>query len=273
MFKFLPAILLVWSGAVSANTCKMVIDYPAGGALDTQARLVMKANPNVNRLEYKIGGVSSIAIRHLEENKDTIFFGSPAAFGNNSPIKNPPIELVKIVLSAPLYAITNKDVTWENLIKDKVNIGVPGIGTSHHVLALQLKEINPDINIIPTGGDAKALQLVGNKELDMYLVSATNGYNWAQNFNYKIIFTISLGEKFKRGDVELTSVAFNGMFMHKDATVEQKATAIKCIEDAVTSELYKSTLQSLKVTPLNIDGKEKDRLFNQYVGFMKKYGL
>jgi len=138
----------------------MVIDYPAGGALDNQARLMMAANPDFKQLEYKIGGMSALAIRHLEENKDVIFFGSPAAFGANSPIKNPPIELVRIVLSAPLYAVTNKDVTWDKLITEKINLGIPGLGTSHHVLALQLKEINPNIEIIPTGGDNKALPIL-----------------------------------------------------------------------------------------------------------------
>lgn len=272
MVKYILALILAINVA-HAETCKMVIDYPPGGALDTQARLMMKANPNFKVLEYKIGGMSAIAIRHLEENKDFIFFGSPAAFGNNSPIKNPPIELLKIVLSAPLYALTNKDVTWQQLVTEKINLGIPGLGTSHHVLALQLQEVNPNINIIPTGGDAKALPLIMNKDLDVYLVSSTNGFNWSRDFNFKTIFTIALGEEFKRGQISLTSVAFNGMFVHKDATAEQKAKAMKCIEDAVTTPLYKETLNSLKVTPLNIGGKEKDKLFGQYVGFMKKYGL
>jgi tripartite-type tricarboxylate transporter receptor subunit TctC len=256
-----------------ADTCKMVIDYPPGGALDSQARLMMKANPNIKTLDYKIGGISTLAIRHLEENKEYMFFGSPSAFGDKSPIKDPPIELVKIVLSAPLYAITNKKITWEQLIKEKINLGIPGIGTSHHVLALQLKDINPEINIVPTGGDAKALPLIVNKDLDVYLVSSTNGFNWTNHFNFDTIFIISLGENFKRGSVSLTSVAFNGIFVHKDASPEQKKNIIKCVEDAVTTKVYQDTLLSLKVTPLNIDGKEKDRLFNQYVNFMKKYGL
>lgn len=275
MNKLLTSLALAFtlSTAYANDTCKMVIDYPAGGALDNQARLMMKANPNFKNLEYKIGGMSAVAIRHLEENKDTVFFGSPAAFGANSPIKNPPIELVKIVLSAPLYALTNKDITWEQLTKEKINLGIPGLGTSHHVLALQLKEINPEINIVPTGGDNKALPLIVNKDIDVYLVSSTNGFNWSRDFNLKVIFTIALGEHFKRGNHTLTSVAFNGMFVHKDATPEQKAHLVKCVEDAVTTGIWKDTLTSLKVTPLNIGGSEKDRLFNQYVGYMKKYGL
>jgi len=273
MLKKAVIILSLVCSSAHADMCKMVIDYPPGGALDNQARLVMKANPNFKNLEYKVGGMGTIAIRHLEDNKDTIFFGSPAAFGNNSPMKNPPIELIKIVLSAPLYALTNKSVTWDNLIKNPINLGIPGLGTSHHVLALQLEEINPNINIVPTGGDAKALPLIKNKDLDVYLVSSTNGFNWSRDFNFDVIFTIALGEDFKRGNVSLTSVAFNGFFMHKDASVEQKRTAAKCIDDAVNTDLYKDTLKSLKVIPLNIEGKEKDRLFNQYVSFMKKYGL
>jgi tripartite-type tricarboxylate transporter receptor subunit TctC len=272
MKKFLMLLCFVTS-IVHANTCKMVIDYPAGGALDNQARLLMSANPDFKQLEYKVGGMSALAIRHLEENKDIVFFGSPAAFGTNSPIKNPPIELVKIVLSAPLYALTNKDITWDKLIKEKINLGIPGLGTSHHVLALQLKEINPNIEIIPTGGDNKALPLIVNKDLDVYLVSSTNGFNWSRDFNLKQVFTIALGEKFKRGNITLTSVAFNGMFVHKDATPEQKANIINCIEKAVTTNTWIDTLNSLKVTPLNIDGAEKDRLMNQYVSYMKKYGL
>jgi tripartite-type tricarboxylate transporter receptor subunit TctC len=256
-----------------ANECKMVIDFPAGGALDFQARLMMKANPDFQNLEYRVGGMSTLAIRFLEDNKDFAFFGSPSAFGANSPMKNPPIELVKIVLSAPLHALTNKGVTWEQLTTGKINLGIPGLGTSHHVLALQLKEINPNIEIIPTGGDNKALPMIVNKDLDVYLVSATNGVRWAKDHNLETIFTIALGEKFKRGNISLTSVAFNGIFVHKDATPEQKAHVMACVDRAVKSDVWINTLKDVNVTPLNIDGAEKDRLFNQYVGFMKKYGL
>lgn len=272
MIRILLGLLLSMSFA-HAQTCKMVIDFPPGGALDSQARLMMKANPNIKTLEYKLGGISTLAIRHLEENKDFMFFGSPSAFGDKSPLKDPPIELLKIVLSAPIYALTNKNITWEQLIKEKINVGVPGIGTSHHILALQLQEINSNINIIPTGGDAKALPLIVNKDLDVYLVSSTNGFNWASHYNFNIIFTIALGENFRRGGVTLTSVAFNGIFVHKDATAEQKNNVLQCVEDAVTSKIYQETLTNLKVIPLNIGGKEKDRLLNQYITFMKKYGL
>jgi tripartite-type tricarboxylate transporter receptor subunit TctC len=256
-----------------AATCNMVIDYPAGGALDTQARLMMKANPEFGALQYRVGGMSKLAIHFLEEHKDYAFFGSPSAFGANSPMKDPPIELVKIVLSAPLHALTNKGITWEQLTTSKINLGIPGLGTSHHILALQLKEINPNIEIIPTGGDAKALPLIINKDLDVYLVSATNGVNWAKDFKLDTIFTIALGEKFKRGKVELTNVAFNGIFVHRDATPEQKVAVVQCINAAVTKDVWKDTLTSLNVQPLNIDGPEMKRIFDQYVGFMRKFGL
>lgn len=274
MSKFLSGLVLVLSSFTAyANECKVVIDYPAGGALDFQARLMQKANPKFTNIEYRVGGMSTLAIRFLEEHKEYAFFGSPAAFGANSPMKEPPIELVKIVLSAPLYALTNKDVTWDQLITGKINLGIPGLGTSHHVLALQLKEINPNIEIIPTGGDNKALPMIVNKDLDVYLVSSTNGVNWSRDHNLKQIFNIALGEKFTKNGVSLTSVAFNGIFVHKDATQEQKNHVIKCVEDAVTSDVWISTLKSVNVTPLNLGGSEKDRLFNQYIQFMKKYGL
>jgi len=63
------------------------------------------------------------------------------------------------------------------------------------------------------------------------------------------------------------------MFVHKDTSAEQKAHLVNCVEKAVTSNLWIDTLNSLKVTPLNISGAEKDRLMNQYVSYMKKYGL
>ena len=270
----LAAGIATGAAASQSQTCGVVIDYPPGGTSDSYVRLLQKNNPDF-RIEYKVGGLTAPAINFMAEQKDFAYFGSPVMYSAKSPFKDPPVQLIRILVGAPILALSNpnKQMSWDKLLTEKINIGVPGIGTSHHMIALQLKEHNPNIEIIPTGGDNKALPMVNNGDLDLYLVSATAGNRWVNDFKFSNLFTMYFNKPLVRGNVKLISAGFNGIFVHRDATSEQKAKIADCIERGIAPKEWKETLRTMGAEPLDLTGKEMEDALALYISLMKKYGL
>jgi tripartite-type tricarboxylate transporter receptor subunit TctC len=267
------AASLIATTAAAKDSCGVVIDYPPGGTSDRYARLLNKYNPEY-RIEYRPGGMSVPATNFIGENPEFIYLGSPVLFGDKSPFPKPPIELYKILIGAPILAVTTKPLTFESLLKGKINIGVPGLGTSHHLVGLQLKEHNPDIEVISTGGDNKALGLVITGELDVYLISATSGLLWLDNHKQiNRLFTVEFNKPYVNGKVTLRSVGFNGAFIHNNATPEQRKKAISCLDAATSQPGWTEELTKMGAGPVQLTGAEKDKALNQYVETLRKYGM
>lgn len=255
----------------AAQSCGVVIDYGPGGTSDRYARLLQKYNSEF-AIEYRPGGQSVPAVNFLADKPNFIYLGSPVLFGDKSPVKNPPIELYKILIAAPILAVTTKPLDFDKLLNGKINIGVPGLGTSHHLVGLQLKEHNKNIEVIPTGGDAKALPLLHNGDLDVYLISATTGLNWLNQFNnIKEIFKVEFNKPFVKGNIKLQSVGFNGAFIHKSATPEQRQKAINCLEDVLKQPGWTDALKEMGAGPVQLAGKEKDDAVKLYVETLRKF--
>lgn len=272
MKKTIIALALgLFGGIASANTCGVVIDFPPGGTSDRYARLLQKYNSEY-KIEYRTGGMSVPAVNFLGDNSEFIYLGSPVLFGDKSPLKPPPIELYKILIGAPILAVTTKTIDWNKLLTDKVNIGVPGLGTSHHLIVEQLKEYNPKIEVVPTGGDNKALPMVMNGDLDVYLISATSGLVWLENHKQiSNIFTVEFNKPFVRGSVKLQSVGFNGAFIHKNASPAQRQKAIDCLDKVTNQPGFTEELRKMGAGPVQLVGKEKEAALKLYVDTLRKY--
>lgn len=269
--KILYVVLTMFASLASANTCGVVIDFPPGGTSDRYARLLQKYNSDY-RVEYKTGGMSVPAMNYIGDNPEMIYLGSPVLFGDKSPVKNPPIELYKILIGAPILAVTTKPIDWNKLLTDKVNIGVPGLGTSHHLIVEQLKEYNPKIEVIPTGGDNKALPMIISGDLDVYLISATSGLVWLENHKQIInVFTVEFNKPFVRGNVRLQSVGFNGAFIHKNATPAQRQKAIDCLDIVTNQSGWTDELKKMGAGPVQLVGKEKETAMKLYIDTLRKY--
>lgn len=270
--KFLTIFFIIYSTTVfSQSRCGVVIDFPPGGTSDRYARLLQKYNPEY-KIEYRTGGMSVPAVNFLGENSDFIYLGSPVLFGDKSPLKNPPIELYKILIAAPILAVTAKSIDWNKLLTDNINIGVPGFGTSHHLIVEQLKEYNPKIEVISTGGDNKALPMIVNGDLDIYLISATSGLVWLDNYKQiSNIFTVEFNKPFIKDNVKLQSVGFNGAFIHKNASVEQRQRAIECLDKVTANPGWTDDLRKMGAGPVQLIGKEKEASLKLYIDTLRKF--
>jgi len=269
--KIICAALAMFANMVNANTCGVVIDYPPGGTSDKYARMLQKFNPEY-RIEYKTGGMSVPAVNYIGDNPEFIYLGSPVLFGDKSPVKDPPIELYKILIGAPILAVTAKPIDWNKLLTDKINIGVPGLGTSHHLIVEQLKEYNQNIQVIPTGGDNKALPMIISGDLDMYLISATSGLAWLDNHKQITnLFTVEFNKPFVRGNVKLQSVGFNGAFIHKNATASQRQKAIDCLNEVTKQPGWTDELKKMGAGPVQLVGKEKETALKLYVDTLRRF--
>jgi hypothetical protein len=111
-----------------------------------------------------------------------------------------------------LHGIVSKKITITNILTTKVNIGVPFIGTPQHIIALQLKEINPFIEIIPMGSDPKALPSLMDNSLDMYIVSDIVNSQWARDFNFTSILHIPANEKVNISGHTIINVGITALY-------------------------------------------------------------
>lgn len=254
-------------------SCGVVINFPPGGTSDKYARLLQKTNPDWT-VEYQVGSFATKAISFLEKNKSYVYFGSPVMFGEKNPDKNPPVELYRILIGAPILTITNKDLSLKDLETKKLNIGVPSFGTAHHMIALQFKEINPNIEVISTSGDSKALPMISNGDLDIYLVSKTSGLKFLNDFpSFKNLAEFKFGKPTKVNSLTIESQGFNGLFIHKDASDKQRNFIKQCVDKSLQDPAWSNTLIDLGVDPLDMVGKNKDYALTKYIANLKKSGL
>jgi len=276
MKRTLAAVLLFIVSSMSyAKSCGVVIEFPPGGAADRYARLLQKYNPEF-KVEYRVGASGAMAVHFAGENPDFIYFASPSSFGKASPYKtNPPIDLYKILIGSSNIAVTGKpSIDLQKLMYGSLNVGIGSFGIPQHVIVKQLKNFNPKLNIIPTGGDAKALPLIINGELDVYVMSAISGTAWLDQFKQlKNIMTIDFNKTFVKDDLKVESMGFIGAFIHKNATSSQRQKAIDCLEKAISQPGWTEELKTMNANPVMISGKEKDSVLQKYIDLLKKFDL
>jgi tripartite-type tricarboxylate transporter receptor subunit TctC len=275
--KIAIAILFSAATIASANTktCGVVVEFPPGGSADRYARLLQKYNSDF-RVEYRIGASGALAVNYAGENPEFIYFAAPSAFGKETTFKgNPPIELYKILIGSSNMVLTGKSsIDLNRLMYGEVNLGIGSFGIPQHIIAEQLKRFNPKINIIPTSGDAKALPLLINGDLDAQVMSTVTGFTWMDNYKqFKSLMTIDFNKPYIKDGLRIESVGFLGAFIHKNATPAQRQQAINCLENAISQSGWKEDLKDANANPVFIDGKEKDSILQKYIGLLRKFDL
>lgn len=271
MKKLLIAFLSFMSLSAFANECRLVVPFPPGGSTDLYATALRKGNSKF-LVDYKPGAYSAVAVAHLDQNKDHFIITNPALYSAGNPNKNPNVELYQILFGIDLSIVTGKGITLDDLLTKKLSIGVPGLGQSQHLVALQLKEKNPQLEIIPTGNDAKTLPLLINKDLDAYVSGSVIADKWISEFKtLSNVIEVPFNKPITRSKVTLTNMNFIGIFISKDATAAQRAHIDQCLSTATSSTEYKENIESFGFKPLNIKGVEKDKLLDAHIKWLRKH--
>jgi tripartite-type tricarboxylate transporter receptor subunit TctC len=259
--------------ASTNNTCNVVVPFAAGGPADMYARLMQRVNPDIVRVENRPGAYSAPAVTFLENNKNFILLSSPGMYSPKNPSKNTDLEAVEAVILTNLIGVTNSDITFDDLLTKPLNVGIAVLGGSGQILAAQLKERNPLLQIIPHGGDSKSLPLLMNKDIHLNIMNSSNGEQWINDFKFKSLFEIPLGKQtIVKNGVTLDNYSVWIAFIHKDASPEQKQVLKSCLNKVTSSPVWKQELLKTASAPMSLSaGSTPDTVIKNYVNALVKY--
>jgi tripartite-type tricarboxylate transporter receptor subunit TctC len=264
---------LLVSASTFAASCNMVIPWPPGGTSDINARVLQKGNPDI-RIEYKPGAFAASAIQHINANTDTFLLSPAHMFSSKNPDKNLDIDFLRPMYSTNLTMISATDVTVDQLLTKKVTLGIPALGTIHHAIALELKEKNNLINIIPTKGDATALPMIINKDIDLYISASPTMNIWmTQQSTIKKVIDLPFNKEVKLGDLVIKNYLFQGIFVSKKASLEARNFINDCLDKSLNTTEFKSESARLNLNVPNLTTIESSDYFNRQIEMLRKYGL
>lgn len=271
LFVLICSILLVNSAA--AEKCSLVIPWGAGGSSDLAARALQKGN-NYIIIDYKPGAYASVAISHLSNNPSTILLSPPVMYSSQNPIKEINVDIVRVMYGFDMSIATGKNINIDDLFSKKINVGISSFSIPQHAIALELQRNNPNIQIVTTGNDAKALPLLMNGDIDVYITISHIIKQWTQGFrNINVIKNLPFGENVTVREFNFTNFGFHGVMLHKSASEQQRAHADNCLNLATSSVEFKAEADKLGLKVINAKGSDSDRIVSTYLNIMKKYGL
>jgi len=273
MKKLLILICCIFSIQSWANSCTMVLPFPPGGSSDLYSKIIQKQNSDII-IQYKPGAFAASATSAMQANKDWFMLSVANMYSVDNPNKTINVELLKILFFIDSMIITNKNVSFSDLLNKKVNVGIPAIGHTHHAISLAIKQKNPNLEVIPFGGDVKALPALINGDIDAYVISSPIGNSWLKQFpSLKLVADIPFSSPYKADGIVLESINFFGVFVHKDATPEQKQHVISCIQNSISQPGYNEEFSHIGIKPREFNGKDKDTILNRYVNSLRQVGL
>ena len=277
MKKTLVSLLFAATASLNVTAadidCGIVVGMPAGGLADIYARTLQKLNNNIGRVENKVATMQILAIDYMGYNPNFMLLASPTMYSTQNPNKVPKVELIEMFMGYDLVAVTTKDITFKRLMTEKINIGIPLLGSAQHIIALQLKDHNPLIEIIPTGGDAKALILLVNKQLDVYVSGKGNLSVWEEKYKLQTIIDIPAGKTIKKDNVTLRNFATVAMWSHVSATAEQKHKLATCLNETTSNPLWPDEARRMGGVPLSLTKEEGKKLLEDFIAALKKYDI
>jgi len=159
---------------------RLVIAFPAGGSSDIIARLV--AERLANRIgqpvvpENRPGAgamIAAEAVARAAPDGHTIMFGSSTLAVTGATMRNPPVDVVRDLapinnlVEAPMVLVAARNAPFASLAEmvsyaranpGKLNIGIPGAGSSNHLgLEIFIRRAGLNVEIVPYQGNAPQL--------------------------------------------------------------------------------------------------------------------
>lgn len=272
MKNILLAALLTASALVNAQTCTIIVPQKPGGASDVVARILQKHNQNIV-VDYKPGAYIIPAMAYADKNTGVGILTTPAMYGKNSPEQSPNVDIVKIFGAYDHGILTNKNVTFNDILTKKINVGISFVGSPAHVIGEQLKSKNPNIELVAFGGDANAFTATKSGDVDVYITAWPSVDKWSAEHNFKVLAKIPSSGNYTQEGVTLTNVSRFGIFMSKNATKEQKTSMLGCINAAFSDPEIKKDFKNIHMNVLNQEDKEAEKTVNLYIETLKQYGI
>jgi len=272
MKKIILSLLLAAASYANAQTCTIVLALKPGGATDIIARILQRYNPDIV-VDYKPGAYAIPAMSYIDKNTRAVILSQPAMYSKQSPNQEPNVDVIKVFGAYDHGIVTSKNLTFNDLLTKKINIGISFIGSPAHVIGEQLKSKNPKIELIAFGGDTTAFTSVKNGDVDAYITAWPSIHNWTTDHGFKNLARINSINGTTQEGIELSNVSRVGLFMSKNATQEQKAETLKCVNKAINNEDAKRELKENHLTILNQEGNDAVKSIQTYVNTLKYYGI
>jgi len=223
--KKILAILLLSTFAISAQAKEVVpvvYSWSAGDpAANFDRAIISVANASQDKytfiFEAKPGGGGVVPAQYTLSTPNAILATSSAFFIRPVIYPNESYDLSQFRGLAPKCTVTSiitsaKYKTWKDVPKDQpLTIGVSGLGTTTHVIALQIAARYPNMTVVPFKGTSEALINVLNGSIDFAVNFFGDIESWKKdNFTGKTIYTLGVtGDKSFEGIPTLASQGFN----------------------------------------------------------------
>jgi len=179
MKKFMAILLATLSiNAVAKENITLAYSWgPGDNAANFYRALVAEANKIQNQytflFEPKPGAGGTIAANFTTNNPtNTLWINSSAGFirPNLFPAESHSMADFRSILPmcvSPFVISSVKYKSWKDVPKDaNLSIGMSGMGTTTHLVSLQLKKTYPNLNIVPFKSTSEALLNVLNGSVD-----------------------------------------------------------------------------------------------------------
>jgi hypothetical protein len=179
MKKFMAILLATLSiNAVAKENITLAYSWgPGDNAANFYRALVAEANKIQNQytflFEPKPGAGGTIAANFTTNNPtNTLWINSSAGFirPNLFPAESHSMADFRSILPmcvSPFVISSGKYKSWKDVPKDaNLSIGMSGMGTTTHLVSLQLKKTYPNLNIVPFKSTSEALLNVLNGSVD-----------------------------------------------------------------------------------------------------------
>jgi tripartite-type tricarboxylate transporter receptor subunit TctC len=218
-FLLISFLLLVSSTSYARETVHIIYGFGPGDTMVNYARAIAEtANTSQNKYTFivdsKPGAGNAIAANYVLNNQNHILFTSSAFFirpnfyPNQSYDLNNFKELMPLCLG-PLAVSSSKYKNWNELPNDRpVTISVSGLGVTTHLVALQLSNKIPNLQIIPFKSPSESLLSVVSGTTDLGISFINEAEAWTGDSKIKLNILGTTGPKSFNGHTPLSAQGF-----------------------------------------------------------------
>ena len=222
MKKILLAMVIALASQLTFAQQIMTVIWPFGMG-DTQAQYTRSLIEELNRkqkkylfvLENRPGAGASIGARHVAATPNSLLATSTAFFvrPNFYPEESHRIQEFRPLMTqcaAPMVIVSRRYRSWSEVERDRpINIGISGLGTTSHLMAMGIIKLYPNAQPVPYKGTREASLdvIAGNIELSVAFLGEVEGL-----LDKGELHALGLsGKKSVRGITPLESQGFAGM--------------------------------------------------------------